>query len=266
MQALIKKLLTSPIAYHRVFAEIADSVTAGLMLSQIFYWSQRAKDGWFYKTQEEWHAETCLSRTEQETARKKLRKLGLIEEARRGVPAKVHFKLDESKLYDILQSSMQESCNLDSGKPASRDAEKPRTITETTKDYTENILARPDLSSLAEKVYESWERKDAKKPSIAKTSDAIGKIAKREFIKEAAKAEGIDVQTAASRWLFLQARKQQAIYKAEGRPLDKYPMLSTWMYQERYDDDTLRAVNVRQSTPQAANGLDELRARRAARA
>src|SRR5208337_2284104 len=54
--------------------------------------------GWFYKTQEEWTDEICLSRCEQETARRVLRAFNFWHEVRRGVPAKLYFRLDLDKL------------------------------------------------------------------------------------------------------------------------------------------------------------------------
>lgn len=77
-------LLDRPIAFHRVFVTAGGGVTAGLLLSQAFYWSRnktaQARDGWFYKSAAEWEEETGLTRREQETARRHLRQRGLLEE------------------------------------------------------------------------------------------------------------------------------------------------------------------------------------------
>ena len=81
----IKDLLDRPIAFQRVFVTLTGSVTAALMLSQAVFWNKRVsveKDGWFYKTIDEWQDETGLTRYEQETARKKLKKYLQVE--RRG--------------------------------------------------------------------------------------------------------------------------------------------------------------------------------------
>jgi hypothetical protein len=62
------------------------------MLSQAFYWSSpkrnKTENQWFYKSQTEWTEETGLSRAEQETARKKLRAIGVLEEKKQGLAAK----------------------------------------------------------------------------------------------------------------------------------------------------------------------------------
>lgn len=100
-------LLDRPIAFHRIFVTLTGSITAALMLSQGVYWSLRTNDeeGWFWKTQEEWVEETGLTRKEQENARKKLRDLKFWQEELRGVPAKLHYRIDSDLLNIALQSA-----------------------------------------------------------------------------------------------------------------------------------------------------------------
>ncbi len=63
------------------------AVTGGLhsaaLLSQLLYWTDRAAsdEGWVYKTCREWCAELGLSLRELNTARRRLRALGLTEES-----------------------------------------------------------------------------------------------------------------------------------------------------------------------------------------
>ena len=107
---LIDNLLAQPIAMHGIFIDITDSIVGGYMLSQAFYWSKRTTtpDGWFWKTQKEWQKETRLTRREQDSARKIL--LGLYdsegnpvwEEKLKGVPAKLHFRLNLEALYRVM--------------------------------------------------------------------------------------------------------------------------------------------------------------------
>lgn len=96
--------LKRPVAFHPIFARIAGGATEGLFLSQAYYWSQRTKDrdGWFYKTAEEWTKEICLTRREQETARQSLRKLGVLEEERRGITRKLYYRLNTRKLSELV--------------------------------------------------------------------------------------------------------------------------------------------------------------------
>jgi hypothetical protein len=107
-------LLDRPIAFHRCFAALAGSALAGLMLSQAVYWSKRTRDndGWFWKTQQEWHDETFMTRSEQETARKKLRDNGLIEEELRGLPARTHYRVCLDVIKQALLNQQHEAEEL----------------------------------------------------------------------------------------------------------------------------------------------------------
>lgn len=99
-------LLDRPVAYHRIFAHVCGDPLAAILLSQAFFWSPRTKDkdGWFYKTQAEWFEETGLTRRHQETARKKLVSLGVLEEKRGGLPAKLFFRLNLPRLAQLIRA------------------------------------------------------------------------------------------------------------------------------------------------------------------
>lgn len=129
----IRALLTRPVAFHPMLARLCGSVTAGLMLSQALYWTDVQErtnpqaGGWFYKTQSEWTDETCLTRTEQLTARKKLVELGFLEEERRDLPAKLYFRVILERVCEAIESygdrreaSLQGSCKLECRKPANK--------------------------------------------------------------------------------------------------------------------------------------------------
>jgi len=136
--------LDRPIAFQRSFVTLTGSINAALMLSQAVYWHLRTdnKEGWFYKTQEQWEEETGLSRYEQESARKRLKELGFWEEKREGLPAKMFFRVNERLLQDQLEklphSSMRKTSRLVRGKAANRSGENQQTIlgTETTTETT----------------------------------------------------------------------------------------------------------------------------------
>jgi hypothetical protein len=138
--AILKGLLDRPIAFHRVFMTITGYAAAAVFLSQAFYWSSRTTedDGSFYKTQTDWEAETGLHRYEQESARKKLRGLGILEEDLRGVPCKLYFRVDLKVLADLIAGSqppsLRKPSNLDSGKPTNSSSTEttPETTAETT--------------------------------------------------------------------------------------------------------------------------------------
>lgn len=101
--ALILECFDEPVSFHRAYARMTGSVTAALLLTLAVDWSYAAlaphedgsgeEEGWFERSQEAIQEATCLSRWELETARRKLRELGLLEERRVGMPAKLQMRV-----------------------------------------------------------------------------------------------------------------------------------------------------------------------------
>lgn len=110
-----------PIAFQRSFVRLGAGVTGALLLSQLVYWQNRMDGEWFYKTQTELEDETGLTRYEQEGARKKLCASGVLEEDKRGIPAKLYFRVNEIVLMNLLLPGQFH--NQGCGKPANRDVE-----------------------------------------------------------------------------------------------------------------------------------------------
>ncbi|WP_313353656.1 conserved phage C-terminal domain-containing protein [Kosakonia cowanii] len=101
------KLLDRPVAYQPAFAMLrAGKVKAGpvaaVFLSQLVYWHNRMDGAWIYKTQADITTETSLTRDEQETARKRLIAIGVLEEQLRGVPATMHYRVNSERLEALL--------------------------------------------------------------------------------------------------------------------------------------------------------------------
>ena len=96
-------ILGSPVAYYAAFAKVLGGVEAGILTSQFFYWYGKGHnpEGWVYKTQAEIEDETGLSRRNQETARKKLRDLKVLEEKYTGMPAKLYYRLNLDRLFEL---------------------------------------------------------------------------------------------------------------------------------------------------------------------
>jgi hypothetical protein len=105
----LKPLLGRCRAFYPRLAAIGGSTKAGVLLSQLCYWTQHPPAGagdrrWIQKTADEWYAETGLTRREQGTVRSRLVELGLIEVVRRGVPARLHYRV----IPDVLDASLRE--------------------------------------------------------------------------------------------------------------------------------------------------------------
>jgi hypothetical protein len=158
---ILRALLSDrPIAFHPMLARLFGGINEALLFQQLAYWSDKGNDPeWIYKTQKDLEEETTLTRTQQETARAKLRKLGAIEEQKRGLPAKLYFRVQWEIVFELLngqvrgkpaskdagnlQPRMREGLRLVRGKAADQLAGNPPAITEMTTEST----TRDDLSN-----------------------------------------------------------------------------------------------------------------------
>lgn len=144
-----------PIAYHPILAKVCGSVTAALFLSQLAYWNDKgnSNDGWIWKTQAEMEDETGLTRSEQETARRILKEKGILQEDRRGVPARMWYLIDWDVLTNLIdeyeQSRLRESSNLDCDKPANYSEITTKTTSEINNKKPWVETANPTLSENA---------------------------------------------------------------------------------------------------------------------
>jgi len=92
------------VAYYPTLAELTGSPKGALMLGHAMYMTrvvlekQSTRGGWFWKTSKEWKQVSGLSLREVETARKMLLKDGILQESRRGMPAKLWFRVDLNRL------------------------------------------------------------------------------------------------------------------------------------------------------------------------
>lgn len=119
-----------PVAYHPQLAKLLGAINAALLFQQVAYWSNLKADSepgygaWIWKTQSELEDETAMTRYEQEGARKVLRRKGVIEEARRGIPAKLHYRICWYRFFELLENSSRKAGR---GKPPNNATKSPRT-------------------------------------------------------------------------------------------------------------------------------------------
>jgi hypothetical protein len=240
--AVIAEMLDGPIAFHSVLAKISGSVTAGLMLSQALYWSKVLArtnpnaDGWFYKTQAEWAEETCMSRWEQDGAKKLLRKLPFWEDDRRGAPPKSYYRVDLEKLLEAIadhvekpHSRLRENLGPDVEKASIQNVEKSSSLkgTETTPETTqrENLSAARSTELLDGILFSTWWEsypRKIDKPSCQRLWMALS------VLDRAAAFQGLEVWNNSTEWhdrtfiphpaTFLKRRQWEDVpVKAHGR-------------------------------------------------
>lgn len=202
--ALIEAMNDRPIAFNRHYVSIGCGINGALMLSQMVYWSKRTKDrnGYFYKTQDEWLEETGLTRYEQEGARKRLKELNFVSEHKHGVPCKVHFKVNHEALYSALiqyvenqQTGMWKTNKLECGKTTNSDAEKPQTNTENTAEinseittdinnvfsFWKSVFNKTDRTKIEGKRFKSIKARLSEGYSVDEIKTAISNVSKSQW-------------------------------------------------------------------------------------
>lgn len=144
------------VAYQRAIAHAVGDALAGLFFSQLWYWAGRQpaeREGWFFMTREQLQHETAMTRREQETSRRKLKQFGILEEERRGHPAKLWYRINVGKVIQLIEntrtsqlvrngpSSWYETAQLDGTKPPNKLVRKRPTSKISTKISTKTAAA-----------------------------------------------------------------------------------------------------------------------------
>jgi hypothetical protein len=131
-----------PILYIAGLAIVLESPTAAILLGHLLYWNShtRRPDGFMYKTEAELFSETGLTRTMEETARRKLLKLELIEYKRAGIPAKKCYRVNFVNVQKLLPS-LKKTYNLTYPNPPVILDDNLQPITKSTSETTPKITA-----------------------------------------------------------------------------------------------------------------------------
>lgn len=90
------RVLDAPITIHRAFVELAGSLNAAAILSDLAAQSDLTElaGDWVYIDAEEWHSRLGLSYKEQLTARRLLERKGLLETMRIGMPPRTAVRVN----------------------------------------------------------------------------------------------------------------------------------------------------------------------------
>ena len=115
--AMLPALLGRPVAYQPVFTRLPGvTVQGAIFLSQALFLTNTPtaskRDGWFWKEQQgdhdSWESETGMSAKQQVTARKQLTQIGVLEEVRKGVPAKTWYRVNTAVLAEQLALALSD--------------------------------------------------------------------------------------------------------------------------------------------------------------
>lgn len=165
---VLKRLLSDrPIAFHPALARAFGGINEALFFQQIAYWSDKGSDPeWIYKSQAELEDETTLSAYQQKQARDRLKRLGVLQDERRGVPARLYYRIEWDAVFRLLETAnldsdpdprFRETTNLDSDissrfpETRNQDSETPATMSAgnfgSITENTQRVLAERSFES-----------------------------------------------------------------------------------------------------------------------
>lgn len=126
------------ITVPKIYVEVFEDYNTAILLNQIIFWSDKSKrkDGYFYKTYQEWEEEIFLTKYQVSKSVKKLVDLGLVEtkvKKANGSPT-VHYKMN----MDVFSEWIVKKLNY--RKLRNLTNEDKETSLSLTEDYTVNNL------------------------------------------------------------------------------------------------------------------------------
>lgn len=131
----------------RVYIELTGDHLSALFLSQCVYWSDRGRDGWFYKSEKEWNEELGLSPYQVRRIREHLSDFIEIDLRKANGAPTMHYKVK----IELLTSSIMKKLN----NPLLRNStihceETQQSLTETTTETTIEVKKEENIFKLYE--------------------------------------------------------------------------------------------------------------------
>lgn len=102
----VRELLTGEkvVAYYPQLARALGGINEALWLQQVAHWEGKSNDGWVFRTSEQMEQELVMTYKQQARVRTSLKKLGVLEEKREGIPARLYFRINWDKVEGLLKS------------------------------------------------------------------------------------------------------------------------------------------------------------------
>lgn len=98
----------NPVAYYPGLVKHLGSVNAVILFCQFFYWTgKETSELGIFKTTEEIEHETGLTYEEQLTARKKLKRKGVLHETNKRLEHRIYYRIDTEQLDALLSQGVE---------------------------------------------------------------------------------------------------------------------------------------------------------------
>lgn len=183
LMAAFTELLKKAVSFHPALARVCGSAAAGLMCDQGMFWSGmpsvQQNDGWFYKSAKEWEEETCLSRREQDTAKKILKKKGFMETKLakvNGAPT-LHFRMN---VPAILEAHIKQNQCTDQPNGLHQNAKSDCTETPDGKHESAKTIDCTDQPNPLHKSAKSYKEQESTSESTQESGERRRKMSKSE--------------------------------------------------------------------------------------
>ena len=131
-----------------IYIRTTEDYPSAALLNQMIYWSDRTsrKDGYFYKSYNEWYEELHLTEYQVRRATKKLKSFGFVDTALKkanGAPT-LHYKVDTKEVSEWILKKLQNG-NLRNSRMDSEETQESLTeiTTKTTTEITNNNILSP---------------------------------------------------------------------------------------------------------------------------
>lgn len=135
-----------------IYIRITEDYPSAALLNQMIYWSDRTsrKDGYFYKSYNEWYEELHLTEYQVRRATKKLKSFGFVDTALKkanGAPT-LHYKVDTKEVSEWILKKLQNG-NLRNSRMDSEETQESLTeiTTKTTTETTNNNILSPSSTA-----------------------------------------------------------------------------------------------------------------------
>nr|DAK63708.1 MAG TPA: hypothetical protein [Caudoviricetes sp.] len=138
-----------------IYIRITEDYPSAALLNQMIYWSDRTsrKDGYFYKSYNEWYEELHLTEYQVRRATKKLKSFGFVDTALKkanGAPT-LHYKVDTKEVSEWILKKLKNG-NLRNSRMDSEETQESLTeiTTEITTETTNNniLSGNPTVSRI----------------------------------------------------------------------------------------------------------------------
>ena len=140
-----------------VYLEITEDYPSAALLNQMIYWSDRTKrkDGYFYKSYQEWHEELYLSEYQVRRATNKLKALGLVETSLKkanGAPT-LHYKVDTKEVSEWILKKLKNG-NLRNLRMDTEETQE--SLTEITTEITTETTNNNSATKVTQEQFDQW--------------------------------------------------------------------------------------------------------------